>query len=405
MNKYTGEILYPMTLAQWNISYDYSIDYLHELIEEDKIAVDEKYKTILLDLLDTKKECNISNKSGLWLLIPVCYDDEWNGFPLSDEVIYAEYLKQKSKKNLLPTLIIFNLIADNRLPNTFSLSELIDVLYDKDFLWDDIKIAKYIDIYEKKSQDIAVYKNDIKKLKKIIESFDKNAENVNDLDELLCESFAIYHEWENYYINYSEIFQYESPLQMQTCDSFNKNFIDVVWFAYKNKLNFFDWPYSQILSLWNIFTWSVDDISLLLDILLFGIEYGRTLLFSDIIFHPSMVDIKGDIITNFNSKYLTQDLYENFNLYGADTLRLTLLLGKNLEGTKNIVFDTYPMRDHHIMLNKIWNANRYVYSKFAGDGHSIKISDLMKSINKEISSCDVRILHNWSHFCEIWIIC
>jgi hypothetical protein len=79
---------------------------------------------------------------------------------------------------------------------------------------------------------------------------------------------------------------------MQTCDSFSKNFIDVVGFAYKNQLKFFDGPYSQILSLGNTFVGAVDDVSLLLDVLLFGIEYGRTLLFSDVIFHPSLVDVK-----------------------------------------------------------------------------------------------------------------
>lgn len=397
-NKYTWEILYPMTLAQWNISYDYSIDYLHELIEEDKIVVNEKYKPLLLELLDTKQNENISSKSGLWLLIPVCYDADGNGFPLSDEIIYAEYLKQKSKKNLLLTLIVFNLIADNSLPHTFSISEIIDVLYTKDFLWDEIKIEKYMDIYDKKAQDNSIYKNDIKKLKKIIENFDKDAENVDSLADFLRDSFAICNDGENFWINYSDIFQYEWELQMQTCDSFNKIFIDVIGFAYKNQLKFFDWPYSQILSLENTFIWSIDDISLLLDVLLFGIEYSRTLLFSHVVFHPSMVDVKWDIITNFNSKYLTQDLYENFNLYGADTLRLTLLLGKNFEDTKNIVFDTYPMRDYHTILNKIWNANRYVYSKFIEDGKTIKISNLIKAVNKEISSCDVWILHNIKSF-------
>jgi hypothetical protein len=38
---------------------------LHELIEENKIIINEKYKPLLLDLLDTKKEENISSKSGL----------------------------------------------------------------------------------------------------------------------------------------------------------------------------------------------------------------------------------------------------------------------------------------------------------------------------------------------------
>lgn len=391
-NKNTWEVLYPITLAQWNITYDYSIDYLHELIDENKIIINEKYKPLLLDLLDTKKEENISSKSGLWLLIPVCYDEDGNGFPLSDKIISAEYEKQKSKKNLLFTLIIFNLIADNRLSNKFSTSELIDALYAKDFLWDGIKIQKYLQIYEE------IYKSDSKKIKKMIENFDKDMENIDTLTELLDESFAISCNWEQYSINYSEIFQYESNLQMQTCDSFSKNFIDVVAMAYKNQLKFFDWPYSQILSLENTFISAIDDASILLDTLLFGIEYGRTLLFSEIIFHPSLVDVKWNIITNFNSKYLTQDLYENFNVYGADVLRLTLLLWNKFEDSKNIIFDTYPMRDYDIMLNKIWNANRYVYTKFIWEWKAIKIVDLVNSIKKEISSCDVWLLHNIKSF-------
>jgi hypothetical protein len=51
-----------------------------------------------------------------------------------------------------------------------------------------------MDIYEKKSQDNSIYKNDIKKLKKIIENFDKDAESVDSLVDLLCESFAICNE-------------------------------------------------------------------------------------------------------------------------------------------------------------------------------------------------------------------
>jgi hypothetical protein len=81
-------------------------------------------------------------------------------------------------------------------------------------------------------------------------------------------------------------------LQIQTNDSFNKNFIDVVGMAYKNQLKFVDGPYSQILSLENTFVGIWDDAGTILDTLLFGIEYGRVLLFSDIMFHPNMVDVK-----------------------------------------------------------------------------------------------------------------
>lgn len=401
-NKYTGELLYPITLAQWNISYDYSLDYLHELIDNDTIQIPDDKKNLMLELLDDKKSVNVSYKSWSWLLIPVCYDDKWNGFPLNDKIICSQYLSQKSKKNLIPTLIIFNLICDNKLKNTFSINELLDVLYAKDFLWEWTKMEKYIQIYEEKSKEDSIYKNWLKSFKSIIENFEKNAEKIDELLELLQDSFAISSEWEEFSINYSEIFQYDDTLLLQWNDSFNKSFIDTIWFAYNNNLQFNNGPYSQILSLDQIFISSIDDIHLLLNSLLFGIEYSRTLLFSKTIFHDNMLDARWNKITNFNSKYLSQDLYENLNLYGPDVLRMTILLWDKYTDSKNIIFDSFPMREYNQNLNKIWNANRYIFTKFVSHWVSTKISDLLKSIDKEISDCDIRLLHNIKSF--LWDI-
>lgn len=392
-NKHTWEILYPMTLAQWNISYDYAIDFLHELFENNDIQIDAEKKEYIWTLLDTKKEVNISNKSWLWLLIPVCYDENWNWYPLCDEIICKKYLEQKSKKDIVLTLIISNLITENHLPNEFSIDMLIDALYKKSFLWDSIKIKKYIEIYEWKAQDNSVYKNWLKHLKSLISDFDKSIENVEWLQNLLIDSFAIKSEWDLFSIDYSQIFQSELPLYLQTNDSFNKSFIDTIWFIYKNNLKSNDISYNEIFSLDQTFISDNDDIDLLLDSLLFGLDYSKTILFSNIIFHYEMVDFKWNKITNFNSKYLSQDLYENFQIYGPDVLRMTLLLWKFHEPGK-VIFDTYPMREYDMLLNKIRNANRYVFSKFVSPWETIKISKLLDWIDREISDCDIRLLHH-----------
>lgn len=392
-NKHTWELLYPITLAQRNISYDYAIDFLHELFENGNIHTHENEKENILSILDTKKEINISNKSWLWLLIPVCYDENWTWYPICDETICEEYLKQKCKKDLILSLIICNLITENHLPNEFSIDMLIDALYKKDFLWKKTKIEKYIEIYESKAKDNSIYKNWLKNLKSIVTDFDKNSENIELLQKALENNFAIQSEWDIFFINYSEIFQSENQLFLQTNDCFNKSFTDTIWIIYKNDLSNENRPYNEILALDYTFICSHDDIDLLLNSLLFWLEYSKTLLFSNIIFHDNMVDFKWNKITNFNSKYLTQDMYESFQIYWPDVLRMTLLLGE-LHENWGIIFDTYPMREYNILLNKIRNANRYVYTKFAQPWNPIKISQLMEKINEEISDCDVWLLHN-----------
>jgi valyl-tRNA synthetase len=66
--------------------------------------------------------------------IPVwtCEKDHINVF--DDESLVEDYIKKisedknLSKKNLILTLIIFNLISDSRLKSSFSLEELIKIL-------------------------------------------------------------------------------------------------------------------------------------------------------------------------------------------------------------------------------------------------------------------------------------
>lgn len=401
LNSYTWELLYHLTLSQWCLSYDYSLDYLHQLVEDDVISIYPiEKKDEILKFLNNKNQINISNKSSKWLLIPVCYDDKWNSFAISDEVISENYINQKSKKDLILTLIVFNLIADCKLSTQFTVEELIDALYARDFLWETTKIQKYLEIYEWKTDIDSVYKNWLKSIKSLITKFEKDFENIDDLTAALQDSFGIKLEEDKFSIDFSEIFWSKQTLCLQTNDCFNKAFLDSVWFAYKNQLRFNDGPYNEITALNTNILSSIDDIDLLIDTLLFGLDYGRTILFNNIKFHTNIVDFKWNKITNFNSKYLTQDFYENLNSYWPDIMRLTLLFGEKFKNSENIVFDTYAVRDYNLLINKIWNANRYVYTKYAQDLEKIKIVDLLHNISNDISDCDNWLLHNIKSFLD-----
>jgi len=50
------------------------------------------------------------------------------------------------------------------------------------------------------------------------------------------------------------------------------------------------------------------------------------LLFSDLLFVPTLIDQKSGVITNYNSKFLTKELSEILDSFSPDLLRLLLLL-------------------------------------------------------------------------------
>ena len=396
VSSYSGEVLYPITLDQWNISHDYALDYLSQIISDDIIKFQNKEKWEILDLLDQKNSICISNKTIKWLLIPVVYDNQWNSFVINDETVVEKYSEKKSRKSISLTLIISNLILDWLLPEKFTIEELIDVLFSMDFLWNCSKLEKYIRIYDNENSQ---YRDGLKALKSFSESVAKDVEKVNILSEILEDSFAISQEWDYYFIDYSQIFGVES-LMLQTNDCFNKNFLDSVWFCFRYNLEYSDDSYLSINKFNNeicVIDW---DKHLLLSALLLWLEYGKTLLFSSVIFHESLVDLKWNRITNFNSKYYTQDLYENLNKYWPDVLRLNLLFGDEYQDSWNYIFDTDQANDYNLALNKIWNANRYIYTKFIEPWSKIKVENLVHAITKEISDCDSRLLHQIKIFLE-----
>lgn len=115
-------------------------------------------------------------------------------------------------------------------------------------------------------------------------------------------------------------------------------------------------------------------------------------MFSNLVFHPMLIDTKWNKVVNSNSRFLIKDFWENLSMYWPDTMRLTLLLADKIEN--NIKFNTYKAQDYHQLLNKIRNASRYVYGKYITDKQNIDIKSLIKKVRSNITDYDLWMIHS-----------
>lgn len=398
-NKNTWEELFPICMKQWTLPYWYSKDFLLDMVKNDWIFKDQDWDNdFLYSTIENKTNFNISKKSSNGILLPFAINSEKNLiFSIDDKSILEIYNQKKTKKDIVMTLIILNLILDNQLNPVFSLEDLVDVLFSRNFLWNNTKIWEYLDIYSELSSSNSLYKSWLKSLKSCIESIEKNSEKISDLIDILKENFWIQVENNEISINFHDFFG-ETWLSIEHTNSFNKGFIDSCSFLYRLNCIYDEKPYVEIKAENRKFIENTDDCGDFLDVCLLALEYSKRLLFSELIYHPFMVDDKWQKINNYNSKFLNKDFYENLNLYGENVLRLVISLWDEFNENSNfIVFNTYSANEYRLLLDKIWNANRYIFSKFREKfgQKKVKLSEILEWIDLEnISDYDARILQD-----------
>jgi len=403
-NIHTWELLDDIMLNQRTINYSYALDYLSQRISwEDFSIISQKessQKESILDSLNQKQSINISNKSTRGILIPIVKADKWDLFAINDSILVDRYKSSNTKKSLTFTLIVLNLILDNQLSHTFTIEELIDVLFAADLTGTQTKLEKYIEIYslESANSKIKEYKNWLKDIEKLLWKLDKDNEKIQVILDLLKDSFAIKFDEDQIILDFSTIFGKRDVLTLQTKDGFNKSFVDSVRYLYKNSLPYNTESYESVETIWWTLFVCDDQKDFALNSQLLALEYSRKMMFSWFRFHPSLVDIKWNKIVNSNSRFLVKDFGENIATYGSDAMRLVLLFADKYDDIDNpnkLRFDTYKIQEYSHLLNKIRNASRYVYSKYIGqDNKKIKIKTLIDSIENDTTDYDLWIVHS-----------
>lgn len=121
--------------------------------------------------------------------IPVWYCQKEHINVFDEDYLLDMWQKQKSKKNIVLSLIIFNLIADSRLKNPFNVEELVSLLASPSLIAHQGSVLKaYLNIYQQKFKDNKAVAKEIKKLVELEQQNDpqhlvKLAEQIVDLLE------------------------------------------------------------------------------------------------------------------------------------------------------------------------------------------------------------------------------
>ena len=396
-DKNTWEELYPMTLQHWTLTFDYAKDYLINYVQTHTLWDTNFDPIALVNKIETCDSLAVSKISSKGLLIPIVSNEKGECFAIDDEILLDIYWKWRVKKDITMTLIILNLILNNDLRPEFELQELVDVLFSKNFMWNNTKLWEYIDIYTAKWEEQHLYKNWLKSIERFLEWLEKDAEKVELLNDILENSFAIQIEWDKISINYHDIF-WVAWLNLQTTDSFGKNFIDYCHILYSLWCKYSDKSYKEIELEDRRYMIAGEEINSFIDVSLLWLQYSKRHIFSNIVWHPILTDDRWQEISNFNSKFLCKDFYENFNRYWIDSMRLTTLFSETKDQDINtLIFNTYSANDYYLLLTKIWNANRYLFWKYKDryGNEAIKIKEIIDIIDWNlISDYDNWILHN-----------
>ena len=149
-HKSTDEELFPMSINQRSLTYDYAKDYLLNYILRDKVEKQDDNEYI--SNIESKTKFGISNRSSNGLLIPIVSNGNWATFLVDDKTIINIYDNTRTRKSIVMTLIIMNLILDNNLPEVSTLQDLIQALFSRNLAWDKTKLQEYIDIYTQQWQ-------------------------------------------------------------------------------------------------------------------------------------------------------------------------------------------------------------------------------------------------------------
>ncbi len=412
----------PMVSLQWFVDVSEAAQASIEAVKSWVVKIHpDRFNKTYFDWLENIKPWCISRQLRWGHRIPV-WQCESNHINVFDDEKVLELIWNK-KWNAILTMIIFNLIADSRLKPTFSLEQLIDLLFSSSLTPQEWKVLNvYLKIYQNKYSDNSKLTKNIKELQSILEEFEKS-DNLDkaweQILEILEKAPLIDKKWD----------EYSLKLICQDCGSSNlKQDEDVLDTWFSSAL----WPFSILW--WPEKTQDMklyypnDVMETGYDILFFRvarmmmmayenlreesseedseevwrekknteeniksqtIEVGGDfswIPFKDIYLHWLVRDSKGEKMSK--SKWNVVDPLEIIKEYGADSLRLALLIG-NTPGN-DLRFSKERVDYAHRFLNKLWNASRFVYmnifwkddlSDITFDFNSIK-EDIQNNLDK-----------------------
>jgi len=377
----TWERVQPLLSQQWFMNVQEAADKVKVWLDEEQVQVHpERFTKTFHSRLDEIRPWCISRQLRWWHRIPVWYDASGEMYVWDeDNVIYG-----KSGKYSILSLMIFNLIADSRLPNPFNIEQLIALLTSDSLITHDGNIYEtYLHIYKKKFKTLKWKQEEIKVLETLFWSLNKKktdaiVEAGNKIIDILDKSANIVASGDKYRFVYfvwweeTELTQEEDVL-----DTWFSSWLwpfSILWWPDETPDLKKYYPNSVLETGYDIIFFRV------IRMMLMWMEMTWQMPFDHVYLHGLIRDQYGKKMSK--SKGNVIDPLHMIEKYGADVLRGALLLWNTPGNDQKFSEDKVQYMSRFV--NKLWNASRFVLLKVIGekDNQTFVYDDIASQIDK-----------------------
>ncbi len=337
-----------------------------EVIDNQTIRVyPERFQVMFHNRLDNVKPRCISRQLWWWHRVPVWQNEQGEAVCIDEDYIIERSQEQKhTGKNIL-SLIIFNLIADNRLNEQFELHDLLEALLKQCLVKHDwLTYELYLSIYEVKFAGNSTFEKEVEELRKcmtILKANNVDEYAVDELLEMLKSSYGITTQKNCFCFNREGVTGYASLKQ-------NTDVLDTRFSSGLRPFSTLGWPEkttdldkyfpATLLNTANdiLFPW-------VCRMIMMSFANLGAIPFSHVYFHGLIRDEKGAKMSK--SKGNVIDPLDLINKYGTDALRLSLIANNPAGNDMNY---SETRADYYSrFVTKLWNASRYVWMNTIGE--------------------------------------
>ncbi|MEI7477128.1 MAG: class I tRNA ligase family protein [bacterium] len=261
---------------------------------------------------------------------------------------------------MITSLLIFNLIADSRLPQTFSLESLLHILTSPAIVENVGRVLDaYLAVYASKFADDAAL---LKEIEQVKECFDTKEKSIETFVDMLENTRLVTNDRDEYRYTLEELTPNKTPLKQEE-DVLDTWFSSGLW-----PFSTLGWPEktpdlgkyypNDLLETGYdiLFPWVAR-------MLMMGLVNMEQAPFKNVYFHGLVRDEKGRKMSKSLGNIV--DPLSVIEKYGADALRCSLVIGSTPGNDVN--FSDTKTEYYFRFANKLWNAARFISMKVFGE--------------------------------------
>ncbi len=395
----TGCLIQPMASKQRFMSSETAADkIIHHLDEWDVQVHPERFGKTFHDWLEKLRPWCISRQIWWGHRIPVRYDENWEHFVFTEDTILydASWTARKESGNIVFAMMLFNLIADGRLPAEFSVDALMDVLMEDSLTPQHGSVLdSYMRVYRQKLLETteASFKKWMKWLEALLVLRDesgKEMEFAEKIVDMTSDCFLVESYKQHYRFNPNVLVDGDKELRQET-DTLDTRFssalrpFSILWWPEKTEDLWLYYPNSVLETGYDIILFRV------IKMMIMWVEVMGSMPFDHVYLHGLVRDSKWVKMSKSIGNVINP--LEMIEKYGSDALRLWLV--SNSKPGNDVNFSEDKTKYYRRFLNKLWNASRFVMMNVWDDlpRDLAKLEKTIVTWMDELHDFDIRLLH------------